>query len=297
MYIDSFFGSLCRTLSIDKNGKFSRRQFVLTQRFTEYFFQFQYRYRALLDSDQKMFIESNRLQQSLQEVQLSFVNDLGGFFEQLYATLATLALLIVGTTTRDYSPQNIIKNNENLLNFLESFCDPSNLSKINKLREANSFRNKVVHYLKDVQQDWITYSYPRRSGPESVVIYFVAKGPEVYYRTPQDPYAPEFKPPVNYESFYVNPSYKETYQSLCDVVSSTLGKITADRGSRPLAPDAIDISIIDADFSTIKKRLHISHILLKRLPLKLTIRIFLVRGHAFLIQNCSGVIKRIFWKE
>ena len=294
MHIDPSLEKLLGVLSVDKKGKFSRKQFVLTQRFTEYLFQLQYRYKALLYSDQKLFIEPRHLKQPLQEVQLSFMNDLTAFFEQLYATLATLALLIIGTTTKNYAPKNITSSNEKLFNFLESFCDASELPKIHKLRKANSFRNKVVHYLKDVQQDWITYSYPRRTDPESVVIYFIAKGSEVYYRIPLDPYNSKYKPPVNYESFYMNPSYKETYQSLYEVVFSTLRKIVADKNSRPLATDAVDIAIVDADFSTMKKRPHISHVLLERLPLKLTIKMLLVKKVFILKKIYKGVINRFF---
>ena len=256
--INSSFKNIFQILSTNKDGKFLRPQFLFTQRFNEYLFQCFFRYQKLIEIENEILkITPQKIKRPLQEIQLSFVNELEVFFEEIYSTLSAFSVLLIGTTFKDYIPQKVSKNNENLLNFLENFIkDDTYLKNIQTLREAKIFRNNVVHFKKDLQQDWMTFSYLSPFGQECVVIYYFAKGPEVYYRGFQDdPYAANFMPPVNYSSFYVSPSHKKIFKALNEVIFMTLRKITEDEKSRP-NENGVDLASVDAQFGVLPRRLY-----------------------------------------
>lgn len=299
MYLfNQFLEKYFKILSIDSVGNFSKSQFVFIQRFNEYLFQLQYRYNYLILREHEIVKAEPRLiKKSLQSIQLTFVNDLESFFEQLYATLCAFSTLLVETTSNGYVPTDITENNEKFLNFLEGFLPQSEKLKVKDLKDAKTFRNEIIHYKNRVRRDWMNFTYPSREGLECTVIYYLSRGPEIYYRGVQlDPYTPEFKPPVNYISFYVSPPHKKIYNAFLDIVNLTLEKITNDNTSRPNSTDGISIPD-NVSFSFLPKRFYHQQIPVKRLPLVTRVKNFflkLVRKDRSGGNDFTAVVQEVF---
>ncbi len=256
MYIvNEDFKQTLRDLSLNSEGKFCRNQFILTQRFLEYLYQYDHRYRELVKFEEEMISADQKPSRKVAEIQLSFVNELEAFFEQFYSTLSTFAVLLLETTAENFIPKSIGENNEKLINFLKEFHHTEFADQIKKLEEAKTFRNNIVHYKKQIREDWMILS---RENKECVVIYYKAKGTEIYFRGNSNPDSNYFEPPVNYETFYLNPSYGEVFRSLKEIVESTLKKIAQDINSRPKNQDGVDVASVDAEFGKIPKRLYLN---------------------------------------
>ena len=115
-------------------------------------------------------------------------------------------MLLTYVTSQDVVRQMPIRSTEKFLRWLLKKMDASQFSEeIGLLQNSLDFRNKFVdHPQQHALHDWMTMTHPSGAG---AIIYYIKNGTEVYYRGSLDPFHPDFKPPVNYKSFYVSPDY------------------------------------------------------------------------------------------
>jgi hypothetical protein len=199
------------------------------QRFNEFFIRLESRFLALLKVEAEIFYaEPEKIKRPMPEIQLDMVDKVESFYQQLYACLSAFVMLLNYVAPHSYQRNMSITSIKNFLEFLSSghLVLKESLAWLEKARD---FRARFVdHIQQHVLHDWMTYSYPGKFGPECVIIYFVRKGPEVYYPGIQlDPYAPDFQPPVNYKSFYVSPPHKECLLAFQLVTEEIIKSIAA----------------------------------------------------------------------
>lgn len=158
------------------------------------------------------------------ELQLALVDKIEAFHQQVYATGSALVLTVNHRPVRTFKTDHPIDSIRRFLQFAREKSYDSTLSDaLQWLERSEDFRAKFVdHPQQHLLHDWITYSHIG----ESYVIYFVRQPGElvnVYMVPPLDPIDPRFRPPVNYQSFYVSPNPSRTIAAVGTVVSTLLG--------------------------------------------------------------------------
>lgn len=163
----------------------------------------------------------------MKDIQLEFVNCVESYYQQLYATLSAFVMFLNYNAPREFKNGLPISRITNFLTFLGSKNGLTISEEIKELTRATIFRSKFVdHVQQHTLHNWMTYSFPTKSGPECVVIYYIGKGREVYYRPHLNPYADDFEPPVNYISFYVSPPHNECHRAIFDMCLKVIEHIS-----------------------------------------------------------------------
>lgn len=218
-YVLSSLDECFKKLFSDEQGEADRNKLEATQRFNEFASRLEMRFEELTKVEREIFhAEPETIQRDMKEIQLDFVNRVEGFYQHYYATISAFAMYLNYVAGHDFKRGMPIGGNKDFLEFLGSKY-PELKDNLLDIERARDFRARFVdHIQQHTLHDWMTYSFPGKMGEECVIIYFIKKGPEVYHRGFQlNPYVDDFRPPVNYESFYVSPPHKEARKYLFDV--------------------------------------------------------------------------------
>lgn len=164
---------------------------------------------------------------TLADLQLEFVDKTEAFHQQVYAVVSAFIMLLSHVGDQKFLSQMPI---DSLTKFLRHISDKSYESIIKDqaalLLKSADFRSKFIdHPQQHALHDWMTYSY----GTGACIIYFIRKGPEIYYREPKDPYAPDFVPPVNYKSFYVSPAHTQVFLAVLHFTEKVLKSLVPEQ--------------------------------------------------------------------
>jgi len=214
-------------IGTDANGKLSEGKLEATQRFNEFVHRLELRFEEL----EKIEYEINNLKpdvtsQEVHALQLGFVDKVEGFYQHLYASLSAFAMYLNLLTDHDFKHGFKIGSIKHFLVFLQSKF-PSLKENLSDLEMGRDFRAKFVdHVQQHTLHGWLTYSFPSKDGEECVIIYFIKKGNEIYYMGENvNPYSKDFKPPVNYKTFYVSPPHRKVRESFLAVVRHVIGEL------------------------------------------------------------------------
>jgi hypothetical protein len=122
-----------------------------------------------------------------------------------------------------------ISNIKHFLEFLIQKPEIDLKEEIKLLEKSRDFRARFIdHIQQHILHDWETGSRMLDDGRNvCTVIYFIKKGPEVYFRGVFDPYAPDFEPSSNYESFYVSPPHEKCHAAYFKLCQTLIGLISA----------------------------------------------------------------------
>lgn len=184
------------------------------QRSNEYLLRLKRRYNELLKIEREIVnSELGKTLRSLNDMQLDFVDKTEGFHQHVYSCVSAFIMLLNHIAKKDFKTQIPINSVEEFLRFLGRKSYSSVIKdQVHYLEKSVDFRNKFIdHPQQHALHDWMTYTYPGGC----VVIYFIRRGNEVYYRGLQiNPYSPDFEPPVNYKSFYISPPHVKVYDAV-----------------------------------------------------------------------------------
>lgn len=212
----------------EPDGIINQRKLEATQRFNEFLWRLDQRYQQLKAVESFIYhAEHANLTTQLQDVQLELVNRIEAYYQQLYASLSAFAMFISYTAPHPFKRGLPIGGIEDFLNFLGTKIELDIGHEIEELERARDFRARFIdHTQQHALHNWMTFTYPTRAGNECVVIYYISRGPEVYYRPHINPYAPDFEPPVNYQSFYVSPPHNECHQAIFEMCQKVILQIS-----------------------------------------------------------------------
>ena len=203
------------------------------QRFNEFMERLGYRYMELIQAEgalKPIFFEKNPTRDELRKIQLNFLNKSEAFYQQVYASISALIMLLSHVGNRSFLNAMPFNSVSKFLQFLERYEQLR--EPVKYLGMANDFRVRAVDHVQQFAlHDWMTMRYLGKYEPEVVVIYFTKNGNEIYYRPYMDPYSPSFQPPVNYKEFFVSPPYKEVYFSFIHVVEVVLNDLALNNQS------------------------------------------------------------------
>lgn len=186
------------------------------QRFNEYLLRLENRHNELLhieafttNVDPKEF-EKHGI--TPHDAQLLFIDKTEAFHQQVYATVSAFIMLLSHATDKKFTAQMPI---DSVTKFLRHMSDKSYDSLVKDhsaaLIKSVDFRSKFIdHPQQHALHDWMTISYIKGT----CIVYFLKKDDKVYFRPHADPYASDFRPPFDCDSFYVSPKHSETFEAV-----------------------------------------------------------------------------------
>jgi hypothetical protein len=222
-------GFFMERLMKDADGKLDPKKTEVTQRFNEFAWRLDQRFLALKNIEQAMFFhDPSKMIYTTHDVQHEFVNRTEAYFQQLYASMSAFVLYISFIGSHKIKQGLPIKSIKLFLKHIESVNGLDIKNEVQLLEYSRDFRAKFIdHTQQHILHDWETFSRWGDAGNECVVIYFIKKGPEVYFRGEIDPYSPTFKPSSNHESFYVSPPHEKCHSAFfkfCEKVIDLIHK-------------------------------------------------------------------------
>ncbi len=205
-----------------------QKKLEATQRFNEFLWRLDQRYQQLKAVESFIYdADSAGRTVPMRDVQLEFVNRIEAYYQQLYASLSAFAMFVNHVAPHSFRRGLPIGGIEEFLRFLRTKTALNIDNELTELERARDFRARFVdHTQQHALHNWMTFSYPTGVGQECVVIYYISQGPEVFFRPHTNPYAPDFRPPVNYESFYVSPPHNECHKALFGMCQKVIRQIS-----------------------------------------------------------------------
>jgi hypothetical protein len=206
----------------------NQKKLEATQRFNEFLWRLDQRYQRLKSVESFIYHANiTTLHVPMRDVQLEFVNCIEAYYQQLYASLSAFAMFLNHVASPSFKRGLPIGSVKGFLGFLRNKTGFDLDNQLTELERARDFRAKFVdHTQQHALHNWMTFSYPTKVGPECIVIYYISRGPEVYFRSHVNPYTPDFQPPVNYESFYISPPHNKCHQTLFSVCQRIINHIS-----------------------------------------------------------------------
>lgn len=154
--------------------------------------------------------------ETLNYLQIAFVDKVEGFHQQVYTTISALILVINYLGYKKGKTNNPINSVKKFLEYTKDkiFKYRSILGdQIDVLQKSRDFRSKFIDHPQQHQlHDWMTFKVKK----DVFLIFFKRHGNEVYMIDPtKHPFDPDFKPPVNCgKDFYIAPNEKETLKAI-----------------------------------------------------------------------------------
>lgn len=198
-------------LIADFNPERKEKAIRAYQRYNENLLRLEKRYNEYIQVEKKKAMvdleELERQNRTLEDLQLEFVDKTEAFHQHVYATISTFILLLSHVAGHKYKGQLPISS---VTRFLEYICETNQDEYIHAqaevLKTSIKFRAKFIdHPQQHALHDWMTCSY----GSGTCIIYFIRTGDGVYMPTQLNPYAPDFRPPIDCGDFYVSPPTDE----------------------------------------------------------------------------------------
>ncbi len=214
----------CLDILINNN-----KRLMASQRFHEFAIRLDHRYINLKNIENIIADIPDDTKLPVSKIQLEFVNRVEAYYQQLYASLSALAMLINHTASHDFKKNMSIRSISSLLEFLSKKDIPLE-SEIKELTRAVEFRGKFVdHIQQHTLHDWMTYGIPFNETRHCVVIYFINKGPEVYAPCNYifDPYHKDFNLSLNHGGFYVSPPQDNCHKAFFSMTEKILTAISS----------------------------------------------------------------------
>lgn len=213
-------------LMLNKKGEIEVKKLEATQRFNEFITRLEMRYLELTDAENNIFNAGDQTTQEEHKIlQFIFVNRIESFFQHFYASLSAFAMYINHISNQEFKRGMSIKGNKKFIEFLvKKFPDlTKDLQELEKVRD---FRSKFIDHIQQrTLCDWMTYAHPSKNGVDSGIIYFIKKGPEIYFTGMTSPHDPNFKPPVNCDVFWVSPPHKQSWKLLIKTIEKVIKEI------------------------------------------------------------------------
>lgn len=216
-----------KILCTNFDGSTNEKKQTATHQLNEALYRLEYRYNELLEVEQKMFWYDDKAKGAESHVflQLRFVDKVEAFTQQVYVVISSFIMFLNHVSSEELRKKLPIRSVDKFLFFIEKEY-PSLKEEILQLKRIQKFRVEAVdHIQQHTLHTWMTMSYPSNQGAECVVIYYIKNGNEVYVPKYTDPYSSDFRPPVNYKSFYVSPPYKEVYLALQSFIKTIVSHL------------------------------------------------------------------------
>ena len=230
--------------SLEKNykkllkGDSTGKKNLAIQRFNEVLLRLENRKNELAYFEETICdFEPNESKIPLEKLQNYFIDKTEGFHQQIYSTISTFSMLLNHVAPRELIDKMPTRSNEKILNFLSGKYK-SLKNDVQNLELSRSFRIKFDHIQQSPLFDWMTESFSRsHTERRCVVIFFIRKKDNGIYSPgpPLDSYSAEYfsskkpsrkGPPFSCESYYVNPYYKDVYQSAINVFVNIIKDIS-----------------------------------------------------------------------
>lgn len=163
----------------------------------------------------------------LHAAQFNLVIRTEAFFQHVYVCISVLGVLIQLLSPHAWRRGLSTGSVSGLIVSMKSrLHGPEATVALDRLERAVQFRSKfIVHFQVHAMSSWITYL---GADEQVFLIYFVpAKeaAPKIQSSFQPDPYASDFRPPVEHSSFYTAPRAAEAFEALDLIIESTFAEI------------------------------------------------------------------------
>ncbi|MES2762034.1 MAG: hypothetical protein V4677_07505 [Bacteroidota bacterium] len=194
-----------REKAIRAYQRYNENLLRLEKRFNEYI-QIETK-KAMVDLE-----ELEKQNRTLEDLQLEFVDKTEAFHQHVYATISTFILLLSHVAGHKYKGQLPISGVTKFLKYISETNQDEYIDvQADALKTSIDFRAKFIdHPQQHALHDWMTWSH----GSGTCIIYFIRTGNGVYVPEHIDPYACDFRPPIDCGDFYVSPPPHEAFLAI-----------------------------------------------------------------------------------